>query len=62
MADEKAREPRLMRAHDYIAEYLEKRATRMLEGPDRDHTLRMAMLFRTSDHTEMVRVWVPLED
>ena len=62
MVDEKSREPRLMRAHDYIAEYLEKRAARMPEGPERDHSLRMAMLFRTSSSTAMVRVWVPLRD
>jgi hypothetical protein len=62
MADDKPRGPRLVRAHDYIAEYLEKRAARMPEGSDRDHTLRIAMLFRTSGHTEMVRVWVPLGD
>ena len=62
MADDRSPVPRLMRAHDYIAEYLEKRAARMPEGPERDHTLRMAMLFRTSSDTAMVRVWMPLRD
>jgi len=62
MAVEETPEPRLMRVHDYFAEYLEKRAARMPEGPDRDRILRMAKLFRASGRREMVRVWVPLDD
>jgi hypothetical protein len=50
-------EPRLIRADDLIAESLEERASRMPQGPDRDYTLRMATLFRTSNRTGMLRIW-----
>ena len=50
-------EPRLVRADDFIAESLEKRANQMPQGSDADNVRRLAELFRNSGRTGMLRVW-----
>ena len=59
MADVK---PRLVRADDFIAESLEKRASQMPQGSDADDCRRMAQIFRNSNRTGMVRVWEEASD
>jgi hypothetical protein len=52
---------RVIRADDFEAEWLEKRAKQIPQGPDADHYRKQAEFFRKSGRTGMVRVREMLE-
>ena len=54
--------PRLVRADNFIAESLEKRANQMPQGFVADDVRRLAKLFRNSGRTGMLGVWEETPD
>src|SRR5712691_3654570 len=49
--------PRLVRADDFVAEWLEKRAKEIPDEVQAEHCKRLAKLLRESGRTGMLRVW-----